>query len=117
MSPTACLRVATVTAVGIPLKPNNLIEVNWEYEIHACMAALHAKGSFDHRLVCIDLTNYPVIRTRVVEEVPCPSNDRFDNDVYIVYSSLKENECALVITNCELPYAGLKRVTIVPPKK
>lgn len=105
-------KVSAVTSVGIKLRPNDLTEVNWEYEVNSCNAALQLKGSTDHRYVCIDLTSYPIIRTRVVPEVPKPSDDRFNNDIYNVYTDLKANECVLVIVNSNVPFTGLKRLTL-----
>lgn len=117
---TSCLststKVSTVTAVGVQLKPNNLTEVNWEYEVNACTNALLLKGRFDHRFVCINLSDYPIVRVHVIPEIPKSSSNRFDNDIYDVYSNLKVNECALVIVNTNLAFTVLKRVTIVLPK-
>ncbi len=97
-------------ACQIQLEENNkIMEADSIFEIEMCRNEL-TNTNLKHKLVVIDLTNFPFVSTCIHKEVPEPSTDKFYNNIYETYSTLKENECALVIVNTYLPHAGLKRI-------
>ena len=82
------MHVSIAAVLGFPLMNNMFEEVDPVHEMYICAMAISVAGSRDHRLVALDITQFPVIFARVQPEVPEPSDDKFYNDICEPYKDL-----------------------------